>query len=234
MAVATGTDSTAPNGILLKLLRPFLTGRLQYLVILLVILQIRSFPLVHHFRIFTAVLKANRLHTSKPAATIWTVLRQSYRVWLDDMDWNGHMNNSSYNKHLDFARTNWTIRLFGLRFNKQYRLMNAGVQIWFKRELKPFQQYVIDTDLLGYEEKWIYLRHKFIALKDGEEHIYAVATSKLVFKEKSGKTLPFAKALALSGINPIAIGSDEERRASGVGMMTGLIESEKALMSSHL
>jgi hypothetical protein len=62
----------------------------------LLMLRWRGLPLAYHLRVLGRVLYA-RLLLPRPAA--WsdeTVL--SFRAWRDDLDWDMHLDNSSYNK----------------------------------------------------------------------------------------------------------------------------------------
>ena len=61
---------------------------------------------------------------------------------------------------------------------------NAGVFTLFKKEIAPFQSYTIQTRIWTWNEKWLFLQHRFI---DDKQQEYCIATSKIVFKQTSGK-----------------------------------------------
>lgn len=134
------------------------------------LLNLKSLPFAHHLRFFYHLLKTvyfTSRHSSpishfiKPKSdstfvlnddTLWIPRILEFRLLPDDMDWNIHMNNSSYNKQLDFARTDWVLGCLGWKFAEKYRVMNAGVCCWFRKEIAAGQKYVVESGLVGWGE----------------------------------------------------------------------------------
>lgn len=85
------------------------------------------------------------------------------RVLLSDMDFNLHMNNAMYNNVLDFSRFQWLLRLSSpaLRTFSKFKVANGGVAMYFLREINYFKQFAVRTQLLGMDEKWFFLGHRF-------------------------------------------------------------------------
>ncbi|KAJ3085047.1 hypothetical protein HK102_000369, partial [Quaeritorhiza haematococci] len=171
---------------------------------------------------------------------MWQERRVRYRVWPDDVDLNIHMNNGSYNKHLDFARVDWMASMSGLPFLRTHRASTAAVSTWFRTEIKPFQTFEIITSLLTYDpRKWFFLKHEFVVLSErersvesnGEEGkgvgmrsgkrkekrkvvvrtVHCVAISKMVWKKANGRTLPFEAYLERMGFVQPLDETDEVR-----------------------
>lgn len=75
---------------------------------------------------------------------------------------------------------------------------NAGVLTLFKKEIPPLSNYTIQTRIWTWNEKWLWLQHRFVLPKGV---IACVAASKLVFKKTSGKTVPPRQVFELCGHN---------------------------------
>ncbi|KNC99379.1 uncharacterized protein SPPG_05623 [Spizellomyces punctatus DAOM BR117] len=218
-------------GILFLILGRKIYTRPRLLAFALLLFNIRSLPFAHHLRLSKHIVQAGLRRRWRPAATIWAPQYLTYRVWPDDMDWNLHMNNSTYNKHLDYARTDWAIAILGLDFNRKVMIMVGGVQSFFMRELGPLQKYAIESTLLGYDEKWIYVQHRFISTTPHKPStVHCIAISKLVLKEPNGKTLPFGQALHIIGCAEAMSPHNEERRLRGMAIMRGFVDGEQMLL----
>jgi hypothetical protein len=77
---------------------------------------------------------------------------------------------------------------------------NAGVFTLFKKEIPPLQAYTIQTRVWTWNEKWLFLQHRFI-IEDNKDYptVCCIATSKIVFKKTSGKTVPPKEIFELCG-----------------------------------
>ena len=85
----------------------------------------RSFPGAYHVRMALHVFLAWR----EPMAKDWreeTI--QEFRCWPDDLDWNLHMNNSSYGKIADYGRYSHFLKFF----RKNVAGANGGVTMRYK------------------------------------------------------------------------------------------------------
>ena len=107
-----------------------------------------------------------------PPLGIYDVCRSPRRVTIGDLDELRHMNNGAYLSNLDHARQELVVRT-GL----WKRVRDAGVypvvsaqSIAYRKSLKLGQRYVIESRLLGIDERSVYLEQRFVA--DGE--VYAV------------------------------------------------------------
>jgi acyl-CoA thioesterase FadM len=91
-------------------------------------------------------------------------LRLRFRVWPNDLDTNGHMNNGRYLTLLDLGRLDLLLRMGAvgpaLR-NKWYPVL-AACQVRFRKPLNLFQEFEIVTRIAGWDEKWIYIDQKMM------------------------------------------------------------------------
>lgn len=90
------------------------------------------------------------------------------RAVLMECDLNGHKSNSTYFSDLDLARTDLLIDIFDEAFmhykktKGRYPYVPLGsVSCVFKREIKPFQKYVIRSRVLGWDDKWLFVISRF-------------------------------------------------------------------------
>ena len=126
-----------------------------------------------------------------------TVLRM--RVWPNDLDFNGHMTNGRYFTVADVGRMDYVLRTGSLKVALQHRAkpIVADATARFRRELKPLQRFELHTRLLGWDDKWTFMEHRFVC--DGR--VAGVVVMRGVFVAKSGPVPPGVFSQAL-GVNP--------------------------------
>ncbi|KAI8337648.1 hypothetical protein BC941DRAFT_425838 [Chlamydoabsidia padenii] len=150
---------------------------------------------------------------------LFSVLSQDHRCLFDDMDYNQHMNNSSYNKMLDFSRIQVLYTIFArvmMEPNHGVYAHNGGVITLFKKEIPPFQKYTMQSRIYTWSDKWLFLEHRFVytTFTGGFETqvVACAALSKVVFKRGSGKTVSPAHVLELC-LHDLTDPLVEERRS---------------------
>lgn len=86
------------------------------------------------------------------------------RVWPGDVDANIHMNNGRYQALADLGRISWFLRSGVLtRAGRQRALpVVSDVVAKFRRELRLWQPFVIETRLAGWEQRYLFLEHRFL------------------------------------------------------------------------
>lgn len=108
-----------------------------------------------------------------PRLNLWDVGRRSFRVWPTDLDIFNHMNNGVYLTLLDLGRTDLMLRCGAwqhFRRNKWYPVVVAET-ITFRKSLKPWQKFDIETAVIGWDDQSGYIEQRFVV--KGE--IYAQA-----------------------------------------------------------
>ncbi|CAD5117743.1 DgyrCDS6487 [Dimorphilus gyrociliatus] len=105
------------------------------------------------------------------------------RVGLRDLDSYFHMNNARYLWYLDASRAIFFItsglNLELYKFNKNGYIVAASSTIRYRRSLQLFEKYRIVSRIAYFDEKNVYMEHKFISEKD--EFISSIAYLKLAF-----------------------------------------------------
>lgn len=111
------------------------------------------------------------------------------RVWPTDLDLNLHMNNGRYLTVMDLGRLDLTFRcgLGGLLLRRRWRPVVGAVRIRFRRSLDPFERYALETRLLGWDGKWLYLGQRFLK---GDGDLAAEAYVRAVFLGAEGAVPP--------------------------------------------
>lgn len=120
-----------------------------------------------------------------------------------EVDMYMHKSNSTYLIDLDIARTKMVCQVFQkLFFNYYFNVHGefrgqgvanfpyipaANVQCAFLRELKPFQRFEIQSRVLAWDKKWLFVLSKFTS--NNGKTLHAIAITKYVFKKKQRITM---------------------------------------------
>lgn len=91
-----------------------------------------------------------------------SVLRM--RVMPNDLDLNGHVNNGRYFTLADLGRLDFVIRTGAARVaiaNRAFPLIGDAVAK-FRKDLKLFQRYDLQSRLLGWDDKWFFMEQRFV------------------------------------------------------------------------
>ncbi|MBV2168350.1 MAG: thioesterase family protein [Bdellovibrio sp.] len=107
-----------------------------------------------------------------------------FRVWPTDLDVLMHMNNGIYLSLQDLARVDYMIRAGAAKkiSERGWYPVVASEMIRFRRSLQPFQKFELHTRLLSWDERYLYLEHKFTSRGD----LVAVGMIRARFLSKAG------------------------------------------------
>lgn len=111
------------------------------------------------------------------------------RVLPTDLDLLMHVNNGVYFSFMDFGRWNMIFRngVYDLSLRKGWYSVVAGETIRFRRSLKLWQKFSIETKVLGHDEKNFFIRQRFY--RKGE--LMAAGLVRVSFLKRSGgRVLP--------------------------------------------
>ena len=111
----------------------------------------------------------------------------NFRVWITDVDLS-IMNNAAMLTITEMGRIDLIIRTGFLKHAWKNRLYFplASISAQFRRPLKRFKKFQLKTQLIYWNEKWIYINHRVLR----EEKIIAVALAKCTVK-KGTELIPF-------------------------------------------
>ena len=88
-----------------------------------------------------------------------------FRVIPSDLDLLGHMNNGKYLTILDICRLDLVSRSGLLRelTKRRWYPVVAAQTIQFRRSLYPFKKFQVTTEVVGWDEKYFFIRHLLTA-----------------------------------------------------------------------
>jgi acyl-CoA thioesterase FadM len=112
------------------------------------------------------------------------------RVWPNDLDFNLHVNNGRYLTLADIGRMDWFVRtgVWQLARREKALPIVGDAIAKFRKDLRLFQTFCIDTRILGWDQRWGFLEHRFIR----EDRVLGVVAIRGVFKGPSGALEPGA------------------------------------------
>ncbi|MAQ71740.1 MAG: Mesenchymal stem cell protein DSCD75 [Alphaproteobacteria bacterium] len=138
---------------------------------------------------------------------IFAVSKLHFRVWPNDLDTNFHMNNGRYLTIMDLGRFDLVLRNGLMRFMFAHKSVPvlAAATIRYRLSLDPLQRYRLESRVVCWDAKWIYMEQRFILV--GGEKDGAVAAIALVkggfFNKKQKKMVSVAEV-----INEVGHGED--------------------------
>jgi len=119
-----------------------------------------------------------------------------FRVLPFDMDPNIHLNNGRYLGIMDLGRLDLIIRagFYRILLRRRWGLVMGGCLMRYRRQLGPFQRYRLVTRLIGWDERWLFVEHRF----ETRQGLHAIGLTKLILME-NGRSLPMPKVLERLG-----------------------------------
>lgn len=135
---------------------------------------------------------------------ILDISRLNFHVLPNDLDLNGHMNNGRYATIMDLGRMDFVLRngLMKVMMKQKCIPVLSSVQLRFRIPLMPFQSYSLETKVICWDEKWVYLEQQFIIQKGKKAG--AVAAIGIVkggfYDTKNRQTVPTQDLLDILGM----------------------------------
>lgn len=148
-----------------------------------------------YLRLASTLLKSRFSPRQDPRSEV----RTRIRIWPNDLDFNGHVNNGRYLTLFDLGRMDLTMRtgLWPLIMKRRWYPVLSTASIRFRRSIKPFAVMDMTTTIIYFDDKWLFIEHRFE--KDGD--IYARALVKGLFRGPEGN-IPMTALLAAMGADP--------------------------------
>lgn len=114
--------------------------------------------------------------------------RITLRAWPNDLDPNIHVNNGRYLTLADLGRMHWFFRTGLMRVARKQRAFPVvGDAIAkFRREVRPFEKFTIESRMVGWDHKWGFLEHRFVR----HGRVIGVVAIRGVFKGPNGPIDP--------------------------------------------
>lgn len=130
--------------------------------------------------------------------------RLSLRVWPHDLDTSLHLNNGRYWTMMDLGRTDLMLRMGLWRAWLRHGwtpVITAGT-IRFRRELKPFRAFTLESRVLCWEDTTLVMEHRLVS-RDAKDNdvTHAVALVKGgLYDRKARRFVPIEELMQEMGI----------------------------------
>lgn len=130
----------------------------------------------------------------------------SFRVWPSDLDLSFHMNNGRYLTLMDLGRLDFMVRTGLAREVLRYGWMpvvSTGL-VRYRRELRCFQPFVLETLIIDWDETHVLFEHRFIFSKGeraGDVAAYCLIRAGL-YDKTAGAFVPVERLIDLVGLQP--------------------------------
>lgn len=111
----------------------------------------------------------------RPRTLLWGTTTSRFRVLPSDLDALGHVNNAKYFALMDLSRLDQMFRtgLWEHSRERGWYSVVAAQTIRYRRSLKPWERFAIDTRVIGFDAKAMYVESRFV--RRGELAAHAVA-----------------------------------------------------------
>ena len=122
-----------------------------------------------------------------PRNGVHDIGRMTLRVLPTDLDVNNHVNNGVYFSLMDLGRFDLLHRsgVWATMMKKRFYPVVASETITFRKSLAPWQRYILESKIVGYDEKSVFMEQRFVV--DGE--LYAQGFIRARFLKRSGGTV---------------------------------------------
>lgn len=133
------------------------------------------------FRLIWVFIRATM---SKARVDLLAQTRLKYRVWPTDQDMFMHMTNSRYMSFADLGTVNYIIRSGCWRTMRKlgWFPVICGQSMIITRMLKTPQSFEIVTNLVGWDDKYVGISHKF--MRNGRQHAEVRVIAKFASRDK--------------------------------------------------
>jgi len=144
------------------------------------------------FRLLWLLLFRNRRRVELFAPTTVRL-----RVWPNDLDLYRHVNNGRYLTLADLGRIDWLLRtgVMQLALRRRASPTIGDAMAKFRRDLRLFQSFDIHSRLLGWDERWMFLEHRFVR----HGRVVGVVAIRALFRGPLGTLDPGQFLAALGG-----------------------------------
>ncbi len=143
-----------------------------------------------------------------PLPGMGSVSRIKLRVWPGDLDISLHVNNGRYLTLMDVGRFNLILRTGTLRILRAngWLPVMAGASIHFRRELRLWQPFWLESEVVSWDEDWFLFEHRILVKgRDGAETVAAIASMRGGFFDgKTRKRVPVQAFLDAAGVREAA------------------------------
>ena len=127
-------------------------------------------------------------HRLRSRATILESTSLRMRVLPNDLDFNGHVNNGRYFTLADIGRMDFVLRTGTAKVAFKHKALPivGDAMAKFRKDLKVFERYEMQTRVLGWDDKWVFMEHRFV--RGGR--VAGIVVMRGLFRAASGVLTP--------------------------------------------
>jgi acyl-CoA thioesterase FadM len=151
---------------------------------------------------FRTLLHVLFLSRRKPDLDHYEDARTNYITLPTDLDINRHMNNGVYFSIMDVARFDMLVRngVWEIMREKGWYPVVASETITFRKSLSLWQRFTIESRILGFDDKAVYVEQRFVRPgPGGEPEVFAQGFIRGRFLRKTGGTVPVPELIEAFG-----------------------------------
>lgn len=167
----------------------------MYINIFLTLVVLDFFGLLPVKTLLTQIITLFPVLYAKPVCTGLDVFEFKHkftsRVYPGDLDLFCHKNNIKYVGRCEYGRM-CLIRDCGIAQYVRKENIHMGfsqISLKFRRELKAFQTFTVESKIVGWDERSFYLEQKFVS-GDNFVHCHSYSVLKLSSRGKASETTP--------------------------------------------
>lgn len=131
------------------------------------------------------------------------VSRLHFRVWPLDLDTNLHLNNGRYLTIADLGRADLLLQsgLWKAVLKEGLLPMLSGSAIRYRRELRPFQAFALESRIVAWRASAFVMEHRFLTRgKDGEPVTAAIALVRGgLYSKRARHFVPASRLMDMAG-----------------------------------
>ena len=132
------------------------------------------------------------------------VSRLAFLVWPHDLDTSLHMNNGRFWTVMDLGRADLMIRsgLWRAVLRHGWTPVVSAGKIRFRRELKAFRSFRLETRIVAWAEGWFVMEHRLVTTaRDGSDVLSAIALVRAgLYDRKAKEFVPVARMFQEIGL----------------------------------
>lgn len=151
---------------------------------------------------FRTLLHVLFLSRRKPDLDHYEVARTNFITLPTDLDINRHMNNGVYFSIMDVARFDMLVRngVWAIMRERGWYPVVASETITFRKSLNLWQRFTIESRILGFDEKAVYVEQRFVRPgPDGVPEVFAQGFIRGRFLRKTGGIVPVPELIEAFG-----------------------------------
>jgi acyl-CoA thioesterase FadM len=134
----------------------------------------------------------------------YDVASTRFRVVPTDLDILRHMNNGVYLSIFDIGRFDLLRRsgVWGIFEERGWYPVVASETITFRKSLTLWQPFIVESRIIGFDDKAVYVQQRAVVVNAGVREIYAQAFIRGRFLKRSGGTVRVEELLEAVGAVP--------------------------------